>query len=324
MTKNVKTEVKSEAKNQAKKPRKNTWQTIKKDFVRNKVVYLIFLPVLAYYIIFQYLPIYGLSIAFMDYMPTRGFLGSDWVGFENFRRFFSSIFFGRVVRNTLMISFYELIFGFPAPIIFALLLNEIRNKFFKRTIQTVTYLPHFISTMVISGMILQFSLSGGLFNDIIALFGGTRSDLLMHSRNFRPIFIGSGIWQSVGWGSIIYLAALTSIDQELYEAAIIDGASRFKQAIYITIPGIVPTITILLIFRIGGMMSVGFERVFLLYNPAIYDVSDVIATFVYRRGLINQDFSFATAVGLFNSAINITLLVIANTISRKINDNSLW
>ena len=308
-----------------KKDGEKSWlQVVKKDFIRNWGVYLIFLPVLAFYIIFRYVPIYGVSIAFMDFSLIRGISGSEWVGFDNFRRFFNSIFFVRVVRNTLTLSFYDLIFGFPAPILFALLLNEIRNAKFKRTIQTITYLPHFISTMVISGMILQFSLRYGLFNDVIALFGGERTDLLMHSQNFRPIFIGSGIWQSVGWGSIIYLAALTSIDQELYEAAVIDGASRLKQTIYITIPGIMPTIVILLIFRIGSLMNVGFERVFLLYNPAIFDVSDVISTFVYRRGLLDQDFSFATAVGLFNSVINITLLIIANGISRRVNETSIW
>ena len=308
-----------------KKDGEKSWlQVVKKDFIRNWGVYLIFLPVLAFYIIFRYVPIYGVSIAFMDFSLIRGISGSEWVGFDNFRRFFNSIFFVRVVRNTLTLSFYDLIFGFPAPILFALLLNEIRNAKFKRTIQTITYLPHFISTMVISGMILQFSLRYGLFNDVIALFGGERTDLLMHSQNFRPIFIGSGIWQSVGWGSIIYLAALTSIDQELYEAAVIDGASRLKQTIYITIPGIMPTIVILLIFRIGSLMNVGFERVFLLYNPAIFYVSDVISTFVYRRGLLDQDFSFATAVGLFNSVINITLLIIANGISRRVNETSIW
>jgi putative aldouronate transport system permease protein len=297
---------------------------LKRDFKRNYAIYLLFVPVLAYYIIFHYAPIYGLVLAFKDYLPSKGIFGSAWVGLENFQRFFSSVYFGRTLRNTLLISVYELIFGFPAPILFALLLNEIRSTSFKRTIQTVTYLPHFISTMVISGMILDFCLKNGLINDVIAFFGGTRTDLLMRQEMFRPIYIGSGIWQGIGWGSIVYLAALTSIDQELYEAAYIDGANRFRQAIHITLPCLLPTITILFILKIGGLMSVGFEKVFLLYNPTTYEVADVISTFNYRKGLVEFDYSFSTAVGLFNSIINIFLLVTANTISRKVNETSLW
>ena len=282
------------------------------------------MPVLAYYLIFHYAPIYGLVLAFKDYLPSRGIFGSEWVGLENFRRFFDSIYFGRVLRNTLLISLYEIVFGFPAPVLFALLLNEIRSASFKRTIQTVTYLPHFISTMVICGMILDFSLKNGLLNDVIAFLGGQRTDLLMRPEMFRPLYIASGIWQGVGWGSIVYLAALTSIDQELYEAAYIDGATRFQQALNITLPCLLPTITILFILKIGGLMSVGFEKVFLLYNPTTYEVADVISTFNYRKGLVEFDYSFSTAVGLFNSAINIFLLVMANTISRKVNETSLW
>jgi putative aldouronate transport system permease protein len=297
---------------------------IKQDFKRNYAVYLLFVPVLAYYLIFHYAPIYGLVLAFKDYLPSKGIFGSAWVGLKNFQRFFASVYFGRTLRNTLLISFYELIFGFPAPILFALLLNEIRSTKFKRAIQTVTYLPHFISTMVICGMILDFCLRNGLLNDVIAFFGGTRTDLLMRQEMFRPIYVASGIWQGVGWGSIVYLAALTSIDQELYEAAYIDGATRFQQAIHITLPCLLPTITILFILKIGGLMSVGFEKVFLLYNPTTYEVADVISTFNYRKGLVEFDYSFSTAVGLFNSVINILLLVTANTISRKVNETSLW
>ncbi len=302
-----------------------TWgQRVKKDFIRNKGVYVLFVPVILYYIIFQYVPIYGLVLAFKDYVPSRGIFGSDWVGFDNFLRFFNSVYFGRLIKNTLTISFYEVLFGFPAPILFALMLNEIQNRFFKRTIQTITYLPHFISTMVICGMILDFSLKGGLLNDVIALFGGQRSDLLMRPDMFRTIYIGSGIWQSIGWGSIVYLSALTAIDSELYEAAYIDGATRFKQAWHITLPGIMPTIVILLILKIGGLMSVGFEKIFLLYNPTTYEVADVISTFNYRKGLVDFDYSFSTAVGLFNSVINIALLILANKASKKVNEYSLW
>jgi putative aldouronate transport system permease protein len=306
-------------------PDKRTFSTrIKQDFRRNYAIYLLFVPVLAYYIIFHYAPIYGLVLAFKDYLPSRGIFGSAWVGLENFQRFFNSVYFVRTLRNTLLISVYEIIFGFPAPILFALLLNEIHSTLFKRTIQTVTYLPHFISTMVICGMILDFSLQKGLFNDAVAFFGGSRTDLLMRTEMFRPIYIASGIWQGLGWGSIVYLAALTSIDQELYEAAYIDGATRFQQAINITLPCLLPTITILFILKIGGLMSVGFEKVFLLYNPTIYEVADVISTFNYRKGLVEFDYSFSTAVGFFNSAINILLLVTANTISKKVNETSLW
>jgi len=297
---------------------------IRLDFKRNYPIYVLFVPVLAFYLIFNYGPIYGLIIAFKDYYPTRGIWGSAWVGLDNFKRFVNSVYFTRVLTNTLKISIYEIIFGFPAPIIFALLLNEIRNGGFKRVIQTVTYLPHFISTMVICGIILDFSLKGGLLNDVIAFFGGERKDLFMQPNLFRPIYVGSGIWQSVGWGSIIYLSALTSIDSELYEASYIDGANRWKQAIHITLPGIVPTITILFILKIGGLMNVGFEKIFLLYNPTIYDVADVISTFNYRKGLIDFDYSFSTAVGLFNSAINIILLLVANAISKRVTENSLW
>jgi putative aldouronate transport system permease protein len=297
---------------------------LKQDFRRNYAIYLLFVPVLVYYFVFHYAPIYGLIVAFKDYMPSRGIFGSRWIGFENFNRFFNSIYFSRILRNTILISFYEIIFAFPAPIVFALLLNEIHSTAFKRTVQTVTYLPHFISTMVICGMILDFSLANGLLNDIIAFFGGERTTLLMRPEMFRSIYISSGIWQQVGWGSIVYLAALTSIDQELYEAAYIDGAKRFQQVVYITLPCLFPTITILFILKIGGLMSVGFEKVFLLYNPLTYEVADVISTFNYRKGLVEFDYSFSTAVGLFNSIINVFLLVIANTISRKVNETSLW
>jgi len=300
------------------------WYKIKKDFIRNRTVYLLFLPVLAYYIIFNYIPLFGLTLAFKDYTPSKGIFNSPWIGFDNFRRFFNSIYFGRTVRNTITISLMEIIFGFPAPIIFALLLNEIQNKYFKRIIQTITYLPHFISTMVICGMILDFCLKDGLINDIIVLLGGERINLLMEAKYFRPIYVASGIWQNVGWGSIVYLSALTSIDTEQYEAAYIDGANRFQQVIHITLPGILPTIIVLFIMKIGGLMSVGFEKIFLLYNPTTYEVADVISTFIYRKGLVDFDYSFSTAVGLFNSVINITLVYFANALSKRVNEYSLW
>jgi putative aldouronate transport system permease protein len=300
------------------------WRMLANDLIKYKYIYLMALPVLLYYIAFHYVPIYGALIAFKDFSPGLGIWGSPWVGFQHFQSFFESIYFWRVLRNTFMISFYELIFGFPAPIILALLLNEVKNRFFKRTVQTVTYLPHFISLVVVCGMIKDFTMSNGIINDIILMFGGSRSSLLQNPDLFRTIFVSSGIWQEVGWGTIIYLAALSGIDQEQYEAAAIDGAGRFKQILHVTLPGIMSTIIILLILRLGRMLSVGFEKVILLYNPATFETADVISSFVYRRGLQEFDWSFSAAVGLFNSVINFALLLLANRLSRKTNETSLW
>jgi len=267
---------------------------------------------------------YGAVIAFKEFSPKLGILGSPWAGFKYFRDFFQSAYFFRTLKNTLVLNFLNLLFGFPAPVIFALLLNELSSNRFKRTVQTVTYLPHFISTVIICGMLLDFSSKDGLFNDVIVLFGGKASTLLLNKHFFRPLYVGSEIWQEVGWGSIIYLSALTAIDTQLYEAAHIDGAGRFKQLIHITLPGILPTIIIMLILRMGKIMNVGFEKVMLLYNPAIYEVADVISTFVYRKGIEEANYSYSTAVGLFNSVVNFLMLIIANNISKKTNENSLW
>jgi putative aldouronate transport system permease protein len=295
-----------------------------RDFFRNKYIYLMALPVLAYYIIFYYGPMYGAIIAFKSYSPGLGILGSEWVGLDNFRSFFSSVYFGRVIRNTIIINFYSLLLGFPAPIILALLFNEIKNDIFKRAVQTVSYLPHFISIMVVCGMIIDFTARDGVVNDIISWFGGERVNLMIKPEFFRTIYVGSGIWQEVGWGSIIYLAAIASIDPQLYEAAIIDGAGRWRQLLNITLPGIMATIVILLILRVGQMMSVGYEKIILLYNPNTYETADVISSFVYRKGLLQFDYSYSSAVGLFNSAINFFLLISTNWISRKLNETSLW
>jgi len=291
---------------------------------RNWSLYLMALPVIAFYVLFQYKPMYGALIAFKDFSPGRGFSGSPWVGFEHFIRYFRSPFFIRLLRNTFLISFYGLVFGFPAPIILALLLNEVRHSPFKRTIQTITYLPHFISLIVICGMIADFSLSTGLFNDIIAFFGGTRFPLLQQPNLYRPIYIASDIWQGIGWGTIIYLSALSAIDPQLYEAAMIDGAGRFKQLLNVTLPSIAPTIVILLILRIGNLLSVGYEKTLLLYNPATYQTADIISTYVYRVGLLEQNWSYSTAIGLFNSLVNFSLLLMANRVSRKVSETSLW
>ncbi|WP_419182331.1 ABC transporter permease [Paenibacillus radicis (ex Xue et al. 2023)] len=299
-------------------------QVLGKDLLKNKYIYLMMLPGIVYYIVFHYIPMYGATIAFKNFTPVAGIWGSAWIGFKHFQDFFNSYYFLRIIKNTLLINFYSLLFGFPAPIILALLLNEVRKLWFKRTVQTLTYLPHFVSVMVISGLIVDFTSKNGLINDIIEWFGGTRANLLMNEDLFRTIFVSSGIWQEIGWGSIIYLAALSGIDQEQYDAANIDGAGRFRQMLSVTLPGIMPTIIILLILRIGHMMDVGFEKVILLYNPSTYATADVISSFVFRKGIVDANYSYSAAIGLFNSLINFILLIGANKLSRKYSDSSLW
>ncbi len=299
-------------------------QRAKKDFRRNRALYLLVLPVLAFYIIFHYKPMYGAIIAFKDYSPGTGIAASPWVGLANFTRFFSGPYFARLIRNTLLLSLYSLLFGFPAPIILALLLNEVRNKKFKSVTQTITYLPHFISMIVVTGMISNFCLSNGLFNDIIVLFGGERSPLLQNPNLYRTIYVASSIWQEVGWGSIIYLSALSGVDAQLYEAASIDGAGKWKQMLNVTLPGISPTIITMLILKMGSLMSLGYEKTILLYNASTYETADIISSYTYRVGLLDQDWSYSTAIGLFNSVINCVLLVISNRLSKKLSDTSLW
>ena len=295
-----------------------------KDIRKNPWLYVMLFPVLLYFTLFHYYPMYGALIAFKEFSPRLGIIGSPWVGWEHFESFFNGIYIWRVIKNTLMISFYELLFGFPAPIILALLLNEVRKTVFKRTVQTLTYMPHFISLVVVCGIIKEFTMSDGLINDVLALFGWERVSLLLESEYFRTIFVSSGIWQNIGWGTIIYLAALAGIDQEQYEAAKIDGANRWKQMLHVTLPGIISTIIILFILEIGKLMNVGSEKIILLYNPSTYETADVISSYVYRLGLQEFNYSFSSAVGLFNSAINFTLVISANWLSRKINNTSLW
>lgn len=297
---------------------------LKRDIQRHWGIYVMFLPVLAYFIIFHYMPLYGAQIAFKDYIPIKGIEGSKWVGLKHFNSFFNGLYFGRLMRNTLLLSLYQLAFGFPAPIILALLMNEVRNRTFKRVVQTVTYLPYFVSLMVVCSLVINFTSVNGLINDVIEAFGGKRTSLLLNPDNYRTIHVASGIWQNMGWNSIVYMAALSAVDQELYEAAVIDGANRWQQTLHVTLPGIVPTIVIMLIMRLGQIMNVGFEKVILLYNDATLETADVISTYVYRRGLLDSAYSFSAAVGLFNSVVNTILLVGANTISRKLNETSLF
>jgi putative aldouronate transport system permease protein len=305
-------------------PRMTTHGEIKKDFIKNRYVYLLALPVVAWYFIFNYIPLYGAIIAFKDFSPGKGIWGSTWSGLDNFNYFFQSVYAWRVIRNTIFINLYSLVFGFPAPILLALLFHEIRGMAFKRTMQTISYLPHFVSIMVVCGMIVDFSTRDGLISGIIQMFGGEPVNLLTEPSFFRSIYVGSGIWQEIGWSSIIYLAAISAIDPQQYEAALIDGAGRFRRLWNITLPGIMPTIIILLILRVGQLMSIGYEKIILLYNPSTYETGDIISSFVYRRGLLHGEFSFASAVGLMNSAINLLLLGSTNWICRRLGSTSLW
>ena len=274
---------------------------------------------------------YGIVIAFKDFRGWAGFISfftkNDWVGFRWFREFFNSVYLTRLIRNTLLINIYGLLWGFPVPIIFALLLNEVRDGLYKRAVQTISYLPYFISTVVICGMVVNFfSPDSGIVNKLLMSAGLVDKPInfLMLPEWFRTIFIGSGIWQGFGFGSIVYLAALAGVDAELYEAAMIDGAGRFKKMWHISLPGITPTIVIYLLLSLGSMMSVGFEKVILLYRPATWEVSDVISTYVYRAGITEARFGLSTAVGFFNSVVNLVLLITFNTISRRVSETSLW
>ena len=291
---------------------------------KNWSLYLMVLPVLAFYLIFCYKPMYGAIIAFKQYTPGLGIWKSPWVGLDNFRYFFSNPDFIRILSNTLRISLSLIIFGFPAPIILTLLLNEIGNKQFKRVAQSVSYIPHFISLVVICGLIKTFVADGSIIQQIVHAVDGKDGSLLNRAEMFLPIYVISNIWQNIGWDSIIYLAAISSIDPQLYEAAQVDGAGRWKRVLHVTIPGLAPTIIIMLILQLGNILSVGYEKIILLYNPLIYDTSDVILSYVYRMGFESMDWSYSTAVGLFNSVVNFVIIILANTISRKVSDTSLW
>lgn len=294
------------------------------ELIKNKYLYIMALPGLLYFLIFCYFPMYGAVIAFKDYAPALGILKSPWAGLDNFIKFFNSVNFKSVLSNTIVLSLYGMVVGFPLPIIFALLLNELRLKKFKSFVQTVTYIPHFISMVVVCGIIVNFSMKEGLFNTILGYFGVPAENLLLKPELFKSIYVFSSVWQETGWDSIIYLAALTGIDSTFYEAADVDGAGRWRKMFYITIPGILPTIVIVLILKLGNIMNVGFEKVILLYNSITRDSADVISSYVYRKGIIDYDYSFATAVGLFNSVANVIILTLANTISRKVSESSLW
>ncbi|MGL6174417.1 MAG: ABC transporter permease [Cellulosilyticaceae bacterium] len=307
------------------KPKEGFIKGIFNNIRKHPVLYIMAIPVIIYYILFHYFPMYGVVMSFQRFVPSKGFLGSEWVGFDHFISFFNDVHFWRLMRNTFLMSFYDLLFGFPVPIIFALLLNEIKSEKFKKITQTVTYMPHFISLVVICSLILTFTRSTGPITWLYTLVTGKEAiSLLSRPEYFRTIYIASNIWQGFGWGSIIYFASISSIDPTLYEAAAVDGANRFKQALNVTLPSIMPTIVIMLILRMGQIMSVGFEKIILMYNPLTYEVADVISTYVYRKGLIEFNYSYSAAIGLFNSIINFALILAANKISKKVNETSLW
>ena len=292
---------------------------------RNYGLYLFILPALIYFLVFCYYPMYGVQIAFKDFIPTMGIWGSPWVGLKHLDTFFNSYYFWVLIKNTLGISFYSIIVGFPMPIILALSLNEVKNSFFKKTLQTVTYAPHFISMVVMVGMILSFLSPGtGIVNEGLKALGMDPVYFMAKSAYFKNIYVWTGVWQGAGWGSIIYLAALSGIDPQLHESAIIDGATHLQRIWHINVSGILPTMVIMLILSTGGIMSVGFEKVYLLQNPINLETSEVISTYVYKAGLQNARYSFSSAVGLFNSVINCIMLVLVNSAAKKLNETSLW
>lgn len=297
---------------------------IKNNMMKNWQLYLLFLLPLTYYVVFRYYPMYGALIAFKKYDAHKGIIGSEWVGLKYFKMFLEDPYFYKVLRNTLLLSFYTIIFGFPAPILFSLLLNEVIHEKYKKLVQTVTYIPHFISIVVVCGMLSEFLSRQGFFNIIRGMLGLKAINFLQFPQYFRTIYVTSNIWQNMGWNAIIYLAALSNLDPQLYQAAEIEGINRLQKAWYITLPGLVPTITIMLIMRIGNIMNVGYEKVLLLYSSTTYEVADIIGTYVYRRGLLEASFSYATAIGLFQSLIAVVLLTFANSLSKKLGETSLW
>lgn len=292
---------------------------------KSRYLFLLLLPTLIWYLIFMYGPMYGLQIAFKDFVPFKGIAGSEWVGLKHFKSFFQSEYFWRLISNTLGISLYSIVVGFPIPIILALLMNEIGNKYFKKGVQTIAYLPHFISAVVVVSIINAIlSPTSGLLNQVIVFFGGDPVHFMAEPKYFKTIYVLSDIWQSAGYNSIVYLAALTSIDPSMYEAATVDGASKWDKLIRITLPSLLPTIMIMLILRMGSVFSVGYEKIMLMYNEATYETADVISTYVYRRAFKSGDYSFSTAVGLFNSVINFIIIQVFNKISAKVSEVSLW
>ena len=300
-------------------------QRVGDHLAREWQLYVMLLPTIVWLVLFLYKPMYGLQIAFKDYSIFRGIAGSPWIGLEHFERLFASDQFLRALKNTVVISFYTLLFGFPVPIILALMFNEVLSKTYKKTAQTIVYLPHFISSVIIAGIVITaFSPSAGIVNTILEWFGLDPVYFLTRPEWFRPIFVGTGIWQEAGFQSIVYLAAIAGVSPTLYESAVVDGASRWQMMWRITLPCILPTIIIMLIIRIGNILEVSFEMIILLYQPATYETADVVNTYIYRQGLQSGQYDFAAAAGLFNAVVAFVLVTTANAISRRYSRTSLW
>lgn len=304
--------------------KKTLWQSIVQEFKRHKWLYGMAIPGVLIVFIFNYVPMYGILIAFKDYKVKDGIMGSPWVGFQYFKMFFSNPLAVRTIKNTFLLGLYNLLWSFPAPIILALLFNELKNQRFKKIIQTVSYYPNFVSTVIIVGMLSTFCASDGLFNNIRALFGMEAVNFMGEPEYFRTLFIASGIWQGIGFGTIIYLASLSGIDPTLYDVADIDGAGRFQKIWNITLPYLKPTIVILFILAVGGTFSADSNKVLLMYSPATYETADVIGTYTYREGIQGAKFEYTTAVGLFQTLVNFVFLIATNWFSRKLSDTSLF
>ena len=309
---------------QVRKARKYTWENIKKNTIRNWPLLIMVLPTIACFVLFHYIPMGGLWMAFEDFKPKLGILGSPFVGLENFADFFSSAYCWRTIRNTLILSGLQIGIEFPITIIFALLLNELRSKRYKRLVQTVSYMPYFVSMVVVAGIIVDFCSTTGPLTALVGAFTGNYDNLLGNPANWRPIYVLSDLWKDLGFNAIIYVAALSGIDQTLYEAAEIDGANRLQRILRVTIPGIIDTIMIMLILRIGQMLSVGYEKTILLYNPQVYETADILSSFIYRKGIQEMNYGYSTAVSLFNSVINFVLLILANAFSKKYTETGLF
>ena len=303
------------------KLKQEKWHKLK----RYKLLYIIMLFPIVQLIIFHYIPIYGIIIAFKDYQFNLGFWRSPWNDFYHFKRIFASFYFGRIMRNTILISAYRILFGFPAPIILAILINEVQSSAFKRTIQSISYLPHFFSWVVLASLMIEIlSPTRGIWGWMNTLVGKDAINILTSLRYFRPMLIISGVWQGVGWGTVVYLAAITGISPELYECAAVEGANRFQVAIHITVPSLIPVMTVLFILRLGGILNAGFQQIFNLYNPLVYEVSDILDTYIYRVGLFGRQYGFGTAVGLFKSGIGVTLIVGTNAIIKRFSEYGIW
>jgi putative aldouronate transport system permease protein len=311
--------------NERPMPQPSKIASVKKQLKRNVGLYIIISPAVLYYLIWHYWPMYGVQIAFKDFMPGLGIVNSPWVGFEHFNRLFNAYYFWTILKNTLGISLYGLLVGIPAPILLALLFNEVRNKRFRTFAQTISYAPHFISVVVAVGILFFFiSPTNGVINSVLKSLGGAPQDFLAEPANFWHLYVWSGVWQGIGWSSLIYSAAISGISPDLYEAAYMDGASKLRRIWHVTLPGMVPTIVILSILSTGGIMSVGFEKILLMQNAMNLETSEVISTYMYKSGLLNTQYSFSAAVGLFNNVINFIILLVVNAVARKVGETSLW